>query len=94
METKEYRRGKVSANQYFGKFRSFKKDDRGRIIGYKKSGSTEVIGKPSRERLQPGSFYAGWREAEKKVIASKPVRRPTSSGQGYAFGMKIKPFRF
>lgn len=24
----------------------------------------------------------------------KPVRRPTSSGQGYAFGMKIKPFRF
>lgn len=74
MDNKEYRRGSAGAKKYFSKFRSFKKDSQGRIIGYKKSGSTEVIGKPSKERLTD-SFFIGWRDTERKIIKSKPVRK-------------------
>jgi len=72
-EKSEYNRGAKSAKKYFGKFRSFKKRYDGIIIGYKKTGSTEVIGKPTPQGRR--GFYGGWAKAEKTIIKSKPVRK-------------------
>jgi hypothetical protein len=69
----EYERGKKHAREYFGEFRSFKKDAQGRIIGYKHNGSTEVIGELSRHKAKTG-FLGGNYEEMKRIIKSKPTR--------------------
>ena len=89
-EKSEYNRGKRSATQYFSKFRSFTTDNQGRIVGNKKSGSTEVIGKLSRETK---GFYGGWASAERAIIKSKQVktRKPTSP---FGVSIKMPSFKF
>jgi hypothetical protein len=85
MEHKEYRRGAKSAREYFSKFRSFKRDNQGRVVGYKKSGSTEVIGKSYSAR-GTDPFFSGWHDEQRRIIKSKPVRRARPQRRN-AFGI-------
>ena len=87
-EAKEYRRGYNSSKKYYSKFRSFKKDSQGRIIGNKIGGSTEVIGKIDRSIK---GFYGGWAKAQREIIKSKLIKPKTRTSQRAI--QTFKPFR-
>lgn len=96
MAQSEYNRGKKYAETHLSKFRSYKKDEQGRIIGYKHSGSKEVIGKLSQfkpSRNNSDSFYGGFYDVLKEKVKSNPVRkssvrRSTTSDFGFDFGFR------
>jgi hypothetical protein len=73
-KSKEWKRGYKWGKEYFEKFRSFKRRPDGTYIGYKKGGSTEVIGSLQQYKSSKGSS-AGIYTALKEVISEKPVRK-------------------
>lgn len=87
-EKSNYNRGKNWANEYFSKFRSFKKDSSGTIIGYKKSGSTEIIGKHESAKGYTG-FQKGAIEEQNRIIASKPVKKRTTQPRTLSYADQI-----
>jgi hypothetical protein len=89
-EKSEHRRGYKASKNYFSKFRSFKRDNQGRIIGNKIGGSTEVIGPASREKR---GFYGGWAKAEREAVKSKQVKKRRTGGLVGAFNIRMPRFR-
>jgi hypothetical protein len=77
MVNKEYNRGNNYAKQSLSKYSSFYKDEQGRIVGRKKGGSTEVMGKLSQHKSTKDDFYKGYYD-ELKLRASvlnKPKKK-------------------
>jgi len=77
-ESKEWKRGYKASKETFSRFRSFKKRDDGTWIGYKKTGSTEVIGDLA-DFNGRDDFSKGWNVAMKEAIKNNPVRKRKSS---------------
>jgi hypothetical protein len=95
MNNKEYDRGAKFAQQENTRFRSYKKNVRGDLIGYTKTGSKQIILRKEDLKSKSKGFHKGYIDTFKLNSNIKKVKTKKRNNSSYSgLGQEWKnPFR-